>query len=91
MNTTATTVISTTTLDCYYFDPEHGAPAGGRSNLREELFGDLVGCNDIASLLMRYRATFLMVRARGNDPMNMLSLNFKFVDSPGQFEGFYSL
>jgi hypothetical protein len=65
------------------FDPEHGAPAGGSASLAAELFGDLIGCEEVTRLLLKYRSTFLLAKQQGIDPLEMLSMNFKFVGAPG--------
>jgi hypothetical protein len=66
------------------FDPEYGAPTGGSANLSAQLFGDLIGCEEVTRLLLKYRSTFLLAKQQGIDPLEMLSIIFKFVGAPGQ-------
>eukprot|EP00899_Mesostigma_viride_P014092 jgi/Mesvir1/22684/Mv14107-RA.1 len=65
------------------FDPRVDEPVGGGAGLGDELFGDLIGMDEVATLLKRLQATFVFARNRGTDPLQLVSLNFRFCGPPG--------
>jgi SpoVK/Ycf46/Vps4 family AAA+-type ATPase len=56
-------------------------PVGGDE---ENLFSDLVGCEDIISKLQEYRSTIKKAKQLGKDPKTFIEYNFLFVGSPGK-------
>lgn len=49
----------------------------------DALFSGLIGCDEVATVLTEYRATFERAQSTGQDPFKKLSLNFRFVGAPG--------
>lgn len=57
------------------FDPEYGVGPPDGAALEEDLFGDLIGCNDIKLQLRRTRSTFIHAERRGRDPREVRTFN----------------
>jgi hypothetical protein len=49
----------------------------------EDMFSDLVGCDDIITKLQEYRDTISLSKKLGQDPKKNIEYNFLFVGSPG--------
>lgn len=47
------------------------------------LFKGLIGCDEIINTLKGYKATVQYAKQKGQDPLQKLSLNFRFVGAPG--------
>ena len=50
----------------------------------EDLFSDLVGCEDIIVKLKEYQDTIAFAKSIGRDPKSFIEFNFLFVGSPGK-------
>jgi len=69
------------------FDSDYDREVGGSATLEADLFGDLVGCDAVAKVLMRFRATLRTMQERGLPLSNkLLSLNFRFSGNPGTLD-----
>ena len=67
------------------FDDDYDREVGGSATLEADLFGDLVGCDAVAKVLMRCRATLRTMQERGMPTSNdLMSLNFRFTGAPGK-------
>lgn len=53
------------------FDPEFGVGPPDGAALEQDLFGDLIGCEDIKKQLTRIRSTFLHAERLGRDPLQV--------------------
>ena len=50
------------------FDPDYGVETPDGAALEDDLFGDLIGCDDIKLQLKKIRATFIHAERVGSDP-----------------------
>lgn len=53
------------------FDPGYGVGPPDATALEEDLFGDLIGCDDVKKQLSRIRSTFLHAERLGRDPLEV--------------------
>ena len=73
-----------TTLKPEDFDPDHDRRERASTNL-EELFADVVGCEDVIQKLCDYQKIVSTMEARGMDARNNIPMNFIFKGPPGVF------
>lgn len=66
------------------FDPDFNRAAGAETNL-QELFKDVIGCEDIVQKLGGYLQVAKGMRAQGLDPREQIPFNFIFKGPPGEF------
>lgn len=48
----------------------------------EDIFADLVGCDDIIEKLLEYKATISLAQLQGKNPKDFVEFNFLFVGAP---------
>lgn len=61
------------------FDPEYGAGPPDGATLEEDLFGDLIGCDDIKLQLKKIRKTFIHAKRVGSNPREV-RMYIRFLD-----------
>lgn len=65
------------------FDPDFARAQGAETNL-QELFKDVIGCEDIISKLNGFLQVAKGMRAQGLDPRGQIPMNFIFKGPPGK-------
>lgn len=71
------------------FDPDYDRGAHASTNL-DELFVDVVGCEDIVAKLGGYQQIAQVMKAKGLDARDMIPTTFLFKGPPGTFSVFAS-
>ncbi|KAK2464129.1 hypothetical protein APHAL10511_003877, partial [Amanita phalloides] len=64
------------------FDPDHDRSARASTNL-ENLFADVIGCEEVIQKLRDYQSIARTMTARGMDARNKIPMNFIFKGPPG--------
>ena len=67
------------------FDTDYGYTVGGSSSLEANLFGDLIGCDAVAKVVERFRATLCTMKEKGlsQSSSDLSGLTFQFTGNPG--------
>jgi hypothetical protein len=71
------------------FDPDFNRASNAEINL-QELFKDVVGCDDVIAKLTGYLRVGKGMRAQGLDPRGQIPMNFIFKGPPGKISIFTS-
>lgn len=69
------------------FDPEYDRGKNASTNL-QNLFEDVVGCDEIIDKLAGYQRIAQAMKARGRQPRGMIPTNFLFKGPPGMLSTF---